>query len=230
MTKPDTVELEEIAPTKSIDEEEAKPIRTTQQSFTIAADDMKNEMTMASIQNQTETPSEVVTESPPVTKQNEEVETKGAEIENNPADTHEEVGEGVEGLPVVENADTEEAEGVETEDVPEGVSDEVVQEENIQSDDQDIVEQVVDDQINQEVQEDKVEMEPVATEEKNNEKVQDEQVDDSPQIEPELNMKTDSNQEEVVGEEVNDATPEEIIEPNQIIEPVLEAEEDKAFS
>ena len=76
VTKPDTVELEEIAPTKSIDEEEAKPIRTTQQSFTIAADDMKNEMTMASTQNQTDTPQEGITESPSVTQQNEEVQTR----------------------------------------------------------------------------------------------------------------------------------------------------------
>ena len=126
VTKPDTVELEEIAPTKSIDEEEAKPIRTTQQSFTIAADDMKNEMTMASTQNQTDTPQEGITESPSVTQQNEEVQ----EIENNPdADSPEEVGEEVEALPVDENAETEEAEGAETDDVP----DEVVSEGNIES-------------------------------------------------------------------------------------------------
>ena len=216
VTKPDTVELEEIAPTKSIDEDEAKPIRTTQQSFTIAADDMKNEMTMASTQNQTDTPSEGITESPSVTQQNEEVQ----EIENNPdADSPEEVGEEVEALPVDENAETEEAEGAETEDVP----DEVMSEENIESDDQDIEEKVEADQMNPEVQEDKVEIEPIATEEQKNEEVQDEKVDDSPQIEPDL--KTETDQEEAAVEEVDDTAPEEIIKPADISEPALETEQ-----
>ena len=221
MTKPDTVELEEIAPTKSIDEEEAKPIRTTQQSFTIAADDMKNEMTMASTQNQTETSSEGVTESPAVTQQNEEIQ----EMENNPdtpdADSPEEVAEEVEALPVEENADTAETEGAETDDLP----DEVVPEENVESDDKDIEEKVEDDQMNPEVQENQAEIEPVATEDQDDEEVHEEQVDDSPQIEPELNIQTDLNQEEAAGEEVNDTAPEEIIEPNEISEPALETEQ-----
>ena len=221
MTKPDTVELEEIAPTKSIDEEEAKPIRTTQQSFTIAADDMKNEMTMASTQNQTETSSEGVTESPAVTQQNEEIQ----EMENNPdtpdADSPEEVAEEVEALPVEENADTAETEGAETEHLP----DEVVPEENVESDDKDIEEKVEDDQMNPEVQENQAEIEPVAPEDQDDEEVHEEQVDDSPQIEPELNIQTDLNQEEAAGEEVNDTAPEEIIEPNEISEPALETEQ-----
>lgn len=215
VTKPDTVELEEIVPTKSIDEEkeEVKPIRTTQQSFTIAADDMKNEMTMASTQNQTETSPEKVTVHSPVTLQNEQV------IENNPdtgEDTPDDVEE-LEALPVDENVDTEEVEeGAETE----ALADEVVPEDKIESYDQDINEKNEGDQLNEDVQnvENEVEIEPVAIEEQNSTEVQDENVDDSPQIEPELHVETEVNQEKV--EDVIDNAPEIIIAPNEISEPV----------
>ena len=203
MTKADTVELENIAPTKSAeDDDEVKAVRTTQQSFTIAADDMKNEITIAATQNQTESQSDevVVAESPQVTQQNEGgQEAEG--IEDN-AET-----EG-------EEADAKEGEIADTEDVVDTV-------ENVDSDENvdNIDENVDEGENNLEVQNDEenVETEPIATKEENNEEVQGDIVDENAEAESDLDADNDSPAEEIENEaqeEVADSEPEEI-QPNE---------------